>query len=108
MGLFDQLPMLEARITVQYGRYASAGRVAVTLNATEHDVNLGTAPSPLAGMEYRMGSINIAPMVTLNKPIPFGVVPLPSQTDFTTGFRVIFAAPAPAGLEIHYALPIPP
>ena len=108
MGLFSQLPMLEARITVQYGRYASAGRVAVTLNATEHDVNLGTAPSPLAGMEYRMGSINIAPMVTLNEPIPFGVVPLPGKTDFTTGFRVIFAAPAPAGLEIHYALPITP
>ncbi len=108
MGLFSQLPMLEARLTVQYGRYASAGRVAVTLGATEHDVNLGASPSPLPGMEYRLGSINVAPMVTLSEPIPFGVVPLPGKTDFTTGFRVIFAAPAPAGLEIHYALPITP
>ena len=108
MGLFSQLPMLEARITVQYGRYSSAGRVAVTLNATEHDVNLGTAPSPLAGMEYRMGSINIAPMVTLNWVTAFAVEPLPAKSDFTTGFRVIFAAPAPAGAELHYALPITP
>lgn len=108
MSLFSQLPQIEARLTVQYGRYASAGRVAVTTGVTEHDVNLGTAPSPLPGMEYRLGTVNIAPMVTMNKPIPFGVVPLPSKSDFTTGFRVEFAAPAPAGLEIHYALPITP
>lgn len=108
MGLFSQLPMLEARITVQYGRYASQGRVAVTLDATEHDVNLGAIPSPLVGMEYRLGSINIAPMVTLNWLSTYAVEPLPSETDFTTGFRVIFGAPAPAGAELHYAMPITP
>ncbi len=108
MSLFSQLPQIEARITVQYGRYASAARVAVTLNATEHDVNLATVPSPLPGMEYRLGTITPAPMVTLNWLTTYAVEPLPSKSDFTTGFRVIFGAPAPAGAELHFAIPVTP
>ena len=108
MGLFSQLPMLEARIYVQYGRYASAARVAVTLDATEHDVNLAVAPSALPGLEYRTGQVTPAPMVTLNWLTTYAVEPLPGKSDFTTGFRIIFGAPAPAGAELHYAIPVTP
>ena len=108
MGLFNQLPMIEARIRVQYGRFSAAARVAVALDATEHDVNLGAAPSVLAGMEYRTGTITPAPMVMPNWLTSIAVEPLPGETDFNTGFRVLFGAPAPSGAEIHWSIPVNP
>ena len=108
MGLFNQLPMIEGRITVQYGRFASAARVPVALGATEHDVNLAAAPSVLAGMEYRAGQTTPVPSILLNWLTSVAVEPLPGKTDFNTGFRILFGAPAPAGAEVNWSIAVNP
>lgn len=87
---------IEARIYLQHTRYAPKQRVAVTLNATEHDVTFTDRP------EFAYRNPDIAPTVSLNWLTSHGIEPLPGQTDFKTGFRVIFGAPAPASAVLNY------
>lgn len=88
---------IEARIYLQHTRYAPKQRVAVTLNATEHDITFTDRP------EFAYRNPNVAPSVELNWLTSKAVEPLPGQTDFKTGFRVIFGAPAPANSVLNYS-----
>lgn len=86
----------EATIYMERVVYLPAARVAVTLAATEHDVNF----TDLKGLDYR--DFDLAPSVTLSWLTNYGIELLPGKTDFKTGFRVIFGAPAPAGATLTY------
>jgi len=98
VGLFDQLPMIEARIYLQHTRYKPVGLVAIALGATEHDVNI-----PSDWIEYRVaGMKSIVPVVNLSKQIGHAIELLPGETDFSKGFRIALDAAAPAGLTLNY------
>ena len=94
------LPIIEARIYLQHTRYAPKQQVGVTLNATEHDVTFTDRP------EFAYRNPNVAPTVSLNWLTTSAVEPLPGETDFKTGFRVIFGAPAPASAVLNYKVAI--
>ena len=96
------LPMIEARIYLQHTRYAPKQQVAITLDATEHDVTFTDRP------EFAYRNPDVAPGVSLNWLTSHGVEPLPGQSDFKTGFRVIFGAPAPASAILNYQVLIVP
>lgn len=93
---------IEARIYLQATRYRPAGSVAITLNATEHDVVI-----PDDGFTYRTsGMSSIVPMVTLNLIVTYAIEFRPGETDFSKGFRIILGAPAPAGLKASYSFAV--
>ena len=93
---------IEARRYLEATRYKPAGSVAITLAATEHDVNI-----PADGFSYRTaGMVNIVPMVTLNLIVTYSVEFLPGKTDFSAGFRIALGAPAPSGLKASYSFAV--
>jgi hypothetical protein len=93
---------IEARRYLEATRYAAKQQVAVTLDATEHDVTFTDRP------EFAYRNPNVAPVVSMNWLTSHGVEPLPGQSDFKTGFRVIFGAPAPASAVLNYQVLIVP
>jgi len=97
------LPLpIEARVYLQATRYRPTGSVAITLNATEHDVVIADD-----GFTYRTsGMTSIVPMVTLNLIVTYAIEFRPGETDFSKGFRIILGAPAPAGLTASYSFAV--
>ncbi len=91
---------IEARLYLQQTRYQPAQQVAVTLGASEIDITFSQRP------EFAYRNLDVAPMVTLNWLTTSSIEPLPGQTDFKTGFRVLFGLLAPAGAKINYSVPI--
>lgn len=93
---------IEARRYLEATRYQPAGSVAITLNATEHDVQILDD-----GFTYRTsGMVNIVPMVTLNLNVAYAIEFRPGETDFSKGFRIALGAPAPAGLTASYSFAV--
>jgi len=90
---------IKARVRLEHTKYGPAAQVAVTLGVTEYDVQVNTGVSADALL-----FVDVAPMVTLNWLTTYGVEPLPGETDFKKGFRVLFGAPAPSGAKLNYSM----
>ena len=88
-----------ARRRLEHTKYGPAASVSVALGATEHDVSIYQGVGGDTSVKT-----NVVPIVTLHWLTTFGVEFLPGQTDFSTGFRVIFGAPAPASATLDYAM----
>lgn len=87
---------IEARIYLQHVRYRGAQQVAVTQGASEIDITFNQRP------EFAYRNPDVAPTVALNWLTTSSIEPLPGQTDFKTGFRVLFGLLAPAGAKLNY------
>lgn len=87
----------KARTFLSYTKYAGVQLASVTEGVTEYDVNITN------GVWTSMKA-DVVPQVMLNWLTSYGIEPLPGQTTFRTGFRVLFGAPAPAGAKISYSM----
>jgi len=96
------LPIIEARIYLQHARYSPRQQIAVSLGATEHDITFTDRP------EFAYRNPDVAPVVSLNWLTSHAIEPLPGNSDFKQGFRILFGAPAPAGATANYSVAITP
>lgn len=96
------IPFL-ARERLEYTIYGPGVRLAVTQGATQFDVNFPSGVGTTTSIR-----VDCDPNVTLSWNTTYSIVPLPGKSDFSTGFRVIFGAPAPAGAQLTYSSRVKP